>query len=115
MKVAIYARVSTKARSKCPVCTKLIRVLDDHLVRHVNRADLSCKGSGRLVEESADQGQDTENQLIQLRDYCQRQGWVVIREYVDRKSAKTGDRDSFKQLFDDASRRLFDVVIVWEP
>src|SRR3974377_1210419 len=59
-----------------------------------------------------DKGQDTENQLIQLRDYCQRKGWEYL-EYIDRASGKTGDRDAFKRLFTDASRRMFDVVVVW--
>jgi DNA invertase Pin-like site-specific DNA recombinase len=59
-----------------------------------------------------DKGQDVTNQLIQLRDYCQRQGWQYV-EYIDQASGKTGDRDAFKRLFADASRRLFDVVVVW--
>jgi DNA invertase Pin-like site-specific DNA recombinase len=59
-----------------------------------------------------DKGQDTENQLLQLRDYCRRQGWGCL-EYIDQASGKTGDRDAFKRLFADASRRLFDVVVVW--
>ena len=59
-----------------------------------------------------DKGQDTENQLIQLRDYCRRQGWQYV-EYIDHASGKTGDREAFKRLFADASRRLFDVVVVW--
>ena len=60
-----------------------------------------------------DKGQDTENQLHQLREYCARQGWPVVEEYIDHQSAKTGNRDAFKRLFEDASRRKFDVVVVW--
>jgi DNA invertase Pin-like site-specific DNA recombinase len=59
-----------------------------------------------------DKGQDVTNQLIQLRDYCQRQGWQYV-EYIDQASGKTGDRDAFKRLFADASKRLFDVVVCW--
>lgn len=59
-----------------------------------------------------DKGQDTENQLLQLREYCQKQGWTST-EYVDQASGKSGDRDAFRRLFADASRRLFDVVLVW--
>ena len=59
-----------------------------------------------------DKGQDVENQLIQLREYCSRQGWTHA-EYIDHASAKTDDRENFKQLFTDASRRKFDVVVVW--
>jgi DNA invertase Pin-like site-specific DNA recombinase len=62
---------------------------------------------------TTDKGQDVENQLIALREYCARAGWKVSKEYVDHVSGKTGERDAFKQLFEDASRRLFDVVLVW--
>jgi DNA invertase Pin-like site-specific DNA recombinase len=60
-----------------------------------------------------DKGQDTENQLLQLREYAARQGWEIVAEYVDHVSGKTGDRDAFRRLFEDASRRHFDVVLVW--
>lgn len=61
---------------------------------------------------SKEQGQDTENQLLQLREYCQRHGWTAT-EYIDRATGKNANRDEFKRLFDDASRRKFDVVLVW--
>jgi len=60
-----------------------------------------------------DKGQDTENQVLQLREYCARQQWTITEEYLDHVSGKTGDRESFKRLFVDASRRQFDVVLVW--
>lgn len=72
MKVALYARVSTK-----------------------------------------DKGQDTENQLAQLRDFAKAQGWTVTGEYVDRATGKNSDREKFKRLFEDASRRKFDSVLFW--
>ena len=62
---------------------------------------------------STDKGQDTENQLVQLREYCTRQGWTITNEYVDQASGKTSERDAFKRLFEDASRRVFDIVLVW--
>ena len=62
---------------------------------------------------TTDKGQDTENQLFQLREYCARSGWRISKEYVDHVSGKTGERDAFKQLFEDASRKQFDVVLVW--
>jgi DNA invertase Pin-like site-specific DNA recombinase len=59
-------------------------------------------------------GQDTENQLIQLREYCSRQGWTLVREYIDQESgARSDDRDELQNLLTAASRREFDVVIVW--
>jgi DNA invertase Pin-like site-specific DNA recombinase len=60
-----------------------------------------------------DRGQDVENQLRQLRDFCAKQGYVVIREYVDFASGKRSDRDAFKDMFAAASRREFDVVLFW--
>jgi DNA invertase Pin-like site-specific DNA recombinase len=57
--------------------------------------------------------QDTENQLVQLREYAAREGYAVVHEYIDQASGKSSDRDAFRRLFEDASRRMFDVVIVW--
>lgn len=60
-----------------------------------------------------DKGQDTENQLLQLREYCARGNWTITHEYIDHATGKTGDRESLKRLFADASKRQFDVVLVW--
>lgn len=60
-----------------------------------------------------DKGQDTENQLVQLREFARTQGWTIIGEYVDRVSGKTSDRDQFQKLFQDASQRKFDTVLFW--
>ena len=57
--------------------------------------------------------QDTQNQLIQLREYCHRQGWTVYREYVDQASGGTANRPEFKRLFADAHQRRYDVVLFW--
>jgi DNA invertase Pin-like site-specific DNA recombinase len=62
---------------------------------------------------TAGNGQDTENQLMQLREYTTRQRWQIVGEYIDQASGKTSERDAFKRLFEDASRRAFDVVLVW--
>jgi DNA invertase Pin-like site-specific DNA recombinase len=57
--------------------------------------------------------QDTENQLAQLRQFAQTQGWTVEREYVDRATGKHSDREQFQRLFADASQRQFDLVLFW--
>src|SRR6266852_4031850 len=72
MKIAIYARVSTK-----------------------------------------DKGQDTENQLAQHREFSQKQGWTIFAEYIDQESGAKSDRSEFQQMFQDASRRKFDVLLFW--
>lgn len=60
-----------------------------------------------------DKGQDTENQLAQLRQFCEVQDWAVVDEYVDRATGKHSDREQFQRLFTDASQRAFDTVLFW--
>lgn len=60
-----------------------------------------------------DKGQDTENQLSQLRAFAGTQGWTVVHEYVDRATGKHSDREQFQKLFNDASMRKFDLVLFW--
>jgi DNA invertase Pin-like site-specific DNA recombinase len=57
--------------------------------------------------------QDVENQLAQLREYCDRQGWTIVHEYVDHASGKRSDRAAFLEMFDAASRREFDCLLFW--
>jgi DNA invertase Pin-like site-specific DNA recombinase len=72
MKIAIYARVSTK-----------------------------------------DKGQDTENQLVQLREFAAKQGWTIFREYIDQETGSKSDRREFQAMFEDGSRRRFDLLLFW--
>lgn len=66
------------------------------------------------VRVSKQDGQDPENQLLQLRRYAEtQQGWEVTAEYVDRATGKNSDRDEFKAMFAAAYRRHFDVVLFW--
>ena len=61
-----------------------------------------------------DKGQDTENQLRQLREFCTSQGWAVSGEYVDHASGKNASgRAEFQRLFEDAAQRKFDLVLCW--
>ena len=57
--------------------------------------------------------QDAANQLHQLREFCARQGWDIVTEYVDQASGKRGDREQFQAMFSAASRREFDTVVFW--
>jgi len=59
------------------------------------------------------QGQDTENQLAQLRDFCASYGWEIVHEYIDHITGKHSDREQFKAMFTAASRRQFDTVVTW--
>jgi len=60
-----------------------------------------------------DKGQDVENQLRQLREFCGKQGWPIVREFIDHASGKRGDREQFQAMFAAASRREFDTVLFW--
>ena len=60
-----------------------------------------------------DKGQDTRNQLAQLREFCANQDWKIAHEYVDHMSAKTADRPKFKEMMAAASRHDFDLVLFW--
>src|SRR5262252_4382788 len=60
-----------------------------------------------------DKGQDVQNQLRQLREFCEWQGWTIVREFVDHASGKRSDREEFQALFVAASRREFDLVLFW--
>lgn len=59
--------------------------------------------------------QETENQLRELREYCQRMNWPIIQEYIDTESGAKGkgERKAFTQMFTDASERKFDIVLFW--
>jgi DNA invertase Pin-like site-specific DNA recombinase len=71
MKVAIYARVSTK-----------------------------------------DKGQDTENQLHQLRAFAEQHG-TIYRVYTEQESGGKADRTEFKHLLLEAYQKRFDLVVFW--
>ncbi len=63
-----------------------------------------------------DASQEPDNQLIQLRGFCE--GWEgheLVAEYVDRESGTRGrrERKDFDRMFADAARRRFDVLLFW--
>jgi DNA invertase Pin-like site-specific DNA recombinase len=60
-------------------------------------------------------GQDVNMQLRELREYCERRGWIVAGEYVDLGISGTKEkRPELDRLLAHAHRRRFDVVIVWK-
>ena len=63
---------------------------------------------------TSDKDQDPETQLLPLREFVLAQGWQGYREYVDHAPATDlAHRVQWRQLLDDASKRRFDVVLVW--
>ena len=62
---------------------------------------------------TSDKGQDPEMQLRELREHCQRRGWTMAAEYVDRGISGAKDsRPELNRLMADAHKRRFDAVIV---
>ena len=60
-------------------------------------------------------GQTTNGQTIELKRYCERQGWVIAKIYEDHAiSGSQHDRPSLNELLSDAQRGLFEVVVVWK-
>ena len=67
---------------------------------------------GRISTD--DDRQTLETQLVPLREYCVAQGWHVYQEYTDEAPAgDLGRRVRWRELLEDASRRKFDLVLVW--
>jgi DNA invertase Pin-like site-specific DNA recombinase len=61
-------------------------------------------------------GQSTDNQMRELRQVAERNGWQIVQEYVDHgiSGAKGREqRPAFDALWKGATRRQFDVVMVW--
>jgi DNA invertase Pin-like site-specific DNA recombinase len=57
--------------------------------------------------------QTTENQLLELRRYCDARGWTFT-EYIDQAvSGAKERRPALDRLMTDARRRRLDVVVVW--
>jgi len=59
-------------------------------------------------------GQSPEMQLCELREHCERRGWQITGEYVDRMTGAKDRRPELDRLMADAHRRRFDVVAVWK-
>lgn len=64
---------------------------------------------------TADKGQDTENQLVQLKEYCAGMNIEIFQVYKDNFSGAKGrnERAGFDQMFKDASQGKFNLVIFW--
>ena len=59
--------------------------------------------------------QTVENQLLELREVCERNDWTVVEEYSEVISGTKGveERSELERMLIDGSRRRFDKVVVW--
>ena len=64
---------------------------------------------------TANNGQNPEMQLRELREYCEHRGLELAGEYVDAGISGAKDsRPELNRLNADARRRRFDAVVVWK-
>lgn len=58
--------------------------------------------------------QEAENQQLQLRSYCEKNGYKIEHEFVDVISGKETSRPEYDKMFRAAHKRLFDMVLFWD-
>ncbi len=59
--------------------------------------------------------QDNENQLADLRRFARKQGWTIVKEYVDTVTGSGKKaRERFDAMMAAASRHEFDCVLFWK-
>ena len=59
--------------------------------------------------------QETENQLVELRDFCKRMDYEIYDEYIDPSQSGTKfDRPDLQRMLKDAFTKKFDIIIVWK-
>ena len=64
---------------------------------------------------TSDRDQNTETQLVPLREFADVNGWIVYKEYIDTASANDlRGRKAWRQLLDDGARRRFEAVVVFK-
>lgn len=58
--------------------------------------------------------QNTENQLLRLREVAARAGWTITHTYTETASGAKRSRPALDAMMADAARRKFDVVMAWD-
>lgn len=60
-----------------------------------------------------DGSQIIENQLLELRRLAESQDWSIFKGFLDHDSGAKGEREQFQAMLTGASRRKFDILLVW--
>ena len=71
----------------------------------------------RVSSERQDVDLSVSAQLRALRDYADKNGYLISREYVDEaESGRVADRPEFRKMIDEGSKpdAPFDVILVWK-
>ena len=68
-----------------------------------------------LLSRVSTSKQDNENQLLQLREFAGKQGWVIVAEFVDTVTGSgKKTREQFDAMMIAASQHRFDLVLFWK-
>ena len=78
---------------------------------HVQRVAIYVRVS---TEEQAEHGYSIDAQLETLRNYCNMQGKVIVKEYADRGVSGKSIKGRYEQQLLDAKEKMFDEVLVWK-
>ena len=80
-------------------------------IRFLNTKNITMKVAilARISKESS----NNDNQLIVLRDYCQKMGYEIYDEYLDIVSGGSPNRPEFNRMMKDASKRKFDMLFFY--
>src|SRR6516165_1774059 len=57
--------------------------------------------------------QDPSMQTLELKEYCDRRGWEIAEQFIDRVCGSKDSRPGLNRLLADARRRKFDAVVVY--
>jgi len=75
---------------------------------------MKAKRVGLYARVSTNNGQDPKVQLRELREYCQRRGFEIAEEFVDKGiSGSRERRPALDKLMVSCRKRLLDVVVVY--
>ena len=58
--------------------------------------------------------QDALNQVISLKDYCNKSDYNIFNEYIDIISGKEPSRPAYDLMFQHAHKKYFDIVLFWD-
>lgn len=66
--------------------------------------------------EQAEEGYSIDEQINVIRQWCEQEGYVIYKEYVDRgiSGKNIKGRPAIQELLHDANQKCFDVVLVWK-
>lgn len=79
----------------------------------INFTDILNKKVALYVRVSTTK-QEALNQIIQLKEYAEKQKYIIFNEYIDVISGAEDSRPAYDLLFKHAHMKLFNTVLFWD-